>query len=167
MVDLSKNAYQKELDSALSEKKQLNKLFAKLKKKGKKELDTHFLNQHNEVFEEVDCLLCANCCKTTSPIFRDVDITRIASKLGQKPTDFIQEFLKMDHEGDYVLQQSPCHFLGDDNCCSIYEFRPLACREYPHTDRKNIYQLLPLTKTNTKICPGVYRILRGIEKEMF
>ncbi|MEZ5067203.1 MAG: YkgJ family cysteine cluster protein [Bacteroidia bacterium] len=38
-----------------------------------------------------------------------------------------------------VLKKSPCPFLLDDNHCSIYSIRPQACREYPHTIRKNIY----------------------------
>ncbi|MBP6091474.1 MAG: YkgJ family cysteine cluster protein [Crocinitomicaceae bacterium] len=106
----------------------------------------------------MDCLSCANCCKTTSPIFRDIDIKRIAKHLRLKENQFIQSYLRMDDEQDYVLQSSPCSFLNDDNTCSIYEFRPLACREYPHTDRKNMYQILDLTLKNTLVCPAVAKI---------
>jgi Fe-S-cluster containining protein len=68
----------------------------------------------------------------------------------------------MDEDSDYVLKQSPCTFLGIDNKCSIYEYRPLACREYPHTDRKNMHQILDLTLKNTEICPAVARIVEEI-----
>ena len=64
----------------------------------------------------------------------------------------------MDEEQDYVLTQAPCHFLGPDNKCSIYEHRPLACREYPHTNRKNMHQILNLTEKNTRVCPAVAEI---------
>ncbi|MBM3186118.1 MAG: YkgJ family cysteine cluster protein [Bacteroidetes bacterium] len=110
----------------------------------------------------MDCLTCANCCKTTSPIFRDADIRRISKHLRMKEAQFISNYLKMDDESDYVLQKSPCHFLGTDNKCDIYEVRPLACREYPHTDRKNMHQILDLTVQNTLICPAVSRIVQKI-----
>ncbi len=131
-----------------------------------KEMDRLFRDTHYEVFEETDCLTCANCCKTTSPIFIDKDIERIASHFRVKPSEFVDQYLKLDHEGDYVLQQSPCSFLNDDNTCSIYEYRPRACKEYPHTDRKNMHQISNLTVKNATICPAVLDILDRIEKEI-
>jgi Fe-S-cluster containining protein len=68
----------------------------------------------------------------------------------------------LDEDGDYVLRSSPCHFLNADNTCSIYESRPLACKEYPHTDRKNMFQILDLTLNNTLVCPVVSRIVSQI-----
>jgi Fe-S-cluster containining protein len=79
-----------------------------------------------------------------------------------KEAQFISLYLKMDEENDFVLRQSPCHFLGSDNKCSIYDVRPLACREYPHTDRKNMHQILDLTIQNTLICPAVSRIVQQL-----
>jgi Fe-S-cluster containining protein len=70
--------------------------------------------------------------------------------------------LRLDEDSDYVLKQSPCTFLQDDNTCSIYEIRPLACREYPHTDRKNMHQILDLTEKNILICPAVSKIVNEI-----
>jgi Fe-S-cluster containining protein len=79
-----------------------------------------------------------------------------------KEQQFVDQFLVRDSDGDLVLQRSPCYFLGDDNKCSIYENRPLACREYPHTDRKNMYQILELTQRNTLICPAVVKVVDEI-----
>ena len=110
----------------------------------------------------MDCLSCANCCKTTSPIFRDADIRRISKHLRIKEGKFISDFLRMDEEQDYVLKSSPCSFLDNDNSCSIYDVRPLACREYPHTDRKNMFQVLEITAENSLICPAVARIVLAI-----
>ena len=138
------------------------KTFRKLKQSKPKDLDQRFHKAHEQEFKKMDCLSCANCCKTTSPIFRDADIRRIAKHLKMKESQFIDSYLKMDDENDYVLQKSPCHFLGSDNKCDIYEVRPLACREYPHTDRKNMFQILELTAQNTIICPAVSRIVQKI-----
>jgi hypothetical protein len=51
-----------------------NKAFlAALKKKPLKKLDDIIHHFHQQTFERIDCLQCANCCKTTSPIFYDKD----------------------------------------------------------------------------------------------
>ena len=76
-----------------------------------------------------------------------------------KEAHFIEKYLRMDEEGDYVLKSSPCVFLNEtENTCQIYDNRPLACAEYPHTDRKNMIQILDLTVKNTEICPAVASI---------
>ncbi len=82
-----------------------------------------------------------------------------------KPGDFIEKYLRVDEDKDFVLKSSPCTFLGKDNHCSIYEARPKACREYPHTDRKKMVQLLDLTYKNTMVCPAVLEILKRMKDE--
>jgi len=151
--------YQELLDDHLKNKAEREKFIRKVKKKRPKNLDQQFHNAHEETFEELDCLKCANCCKTTSPIFRDVDIQRISKKLKMSPQDFENSYLKMDEENDWVLQSSPCTFLQPDNTCFIYDIRPQACREYPHTDRKRMIQIMDLTSKNAEICPAVSKIL--------
>jgi Fe-S-cluster containining protein len=141
------------------------KLTQKLKKSNNREVDTLFHTEHVKAFKKIDCLSCANCCKTTSPIFRDVDVKRISKRLRMPIGKFIETYLRMDDDKDFVLKTSPCAFLDDDNTCSIYEDRPLACREYPHTDRKNMYQILDLTLTNTLICPAVSEIFNKIKEK--
>lgn len=147
---------------ALAEKETYIKWVKKAKKMNSRSLDNDFHSMHATVFQKIDCLSCANCCKTTSPIFRDVDIRRLAKRLRLSESKFIVAYLKTDEEGDYVLKQSPCAFLGDDNYCSVYEDRPLACREYPHTDRKNMYQILDLTRKNMEVCPAVSVIMQQL-----
>ena len=138
----------------------INKKFlGKLKARPPKDLDGRFHRNHVAVFGEIDCLECANCCKTTSPIIRDVDIDRLSRHLRQRPAELVEKYMHLDGDGDYVFNTAPCPFLGPDNYCSVYEARPKACREYPHTDRKNMRQILPLTLRNTLVCPAVARII--------
>lgn len=157
-------SYKEWMNKANANKESIAKQMNQFKRKKPKNLDDIFHTQHHQVFRKIDCLKCANCCKTTSPIFRDVDIKRIASHLRMSETNFIKNYLKIDEDNDYVLQQSPCHFLLPDNTCMIYEHRPLACREYPHTDRKNMVQIIDLTLKNAEICPAVSQILLNINK---
>jgi Fe-S-cluster containining protein len=120
---------------------------------------------HNDAFDHINCLECANCCKTTSPIVIDRDIDRIAKHLKLKPSQMIEQYLQLDEEGDYVFRKTPCPFLMPDNYCMIYEVRPRACREYPHTDRARFHQILKLTWRNTLVCPAVLEIVEELRKE--
>jgi hypothetical protein len=136
----------------------------KLKKSKPKSLDTVAHNAHDEVFEKIDCLDCANCCKTTSPTFYERDIDRLAKHLRIKPSAFIAQYLLKDNVGDYVLKTAPCPFLDYENYCTVYESRPTACREYPHTNRKRFYQILDLSLKNTEICPAVVDVFEKIKE---
>ena len=140
--------------------------FAKLRKKPPKQLDYIMQGLHEDEFERTDCLECANCCKTTGPLFTDKDIERIAKFFRIKPQKFIETYLKIDEDNDYVLQSVPCTFLGADNYCSIYEVRPKACREFPHTDRKKFHQISNLTLKNVAICPAAYNIVEEMKKQI-
>ncbi|WP_024479401.1 YkgJ family cysteine cluster protein [Cellulophaga baltica] len=142
------------------------KFFAKLKKKTPKNLDYLMQEMHENEFERTDCLECANCCKTTGPLFTNADVERISKHFRQKPQQFIDQYLRIDDENDYVLQQVPCTFLGTDNYCSIYDVRPKACREFPHTDRKKFQKISNLTIKNVAICPAAYNIVEEMKKRI-
>ena len=134
-----------------------------LKKKDSRKVDDLFHSLHEEVFEETNCLECANCCKTTSPIFYQNDIERVAKGLRMKPGEFVEKYLRIDEDNDYVLKSSPCPFLDAENYCMVYEDRPKACREYPHTDRKKMVQITELTYRNTEVCPAVFKIVERLK----
>lgn len=139
--------------------------FYKKNRKHLKRMDVRVQELHSEFSERIDCLSCANCCKTLGPAIYDKDIERIAKALKMKPSEVVNSYLKMDEDGDYVFQSMPCPFLMPDNYCSIYESRPKACREYPHTDRKKFEQIYMLTVKNTKTCPIAFEVLsKLIEK---
>lgn len=135
------------------------RLLNKLRQKPPQNFDREMLEIHEEVFDHIDCLSCANCCKTTGPLFTQKDIERLALFFRMKPSQFIEKYLRIDEDRDYVLQSVPCPFLGSDNYCSVYEHRPKACREYPHTNRKKFYQINALTLQNTLICPAAFEVV--------
>lgn len=142
-------------------------LTKKLKRNKPKALDIVVGQLHVEVFQEINCLDCANCCKSISPIVSDNDIQRIAKYLRIKPSLFVDEYLKLDSDGDFVFKAQPCPFLGEDHYCSIYSARPKACAEYPHTDRRKFYQILDLSLKNTSICPAVTDVFERLQKIEF
>jgi len=146
--------------------KENKKFFQKLKKKPPKHLDTMMQELHDQEFERTDCLQCANCCKTTGPLFTDKDVSRISKHFKMKEQAFIEAYLRVDEENDYVLQSVPCTFLGADNYCSIYNVRPKACREFPHTDRKKFQQISNLTLKNVAVCPAAFNIVEEMKKRL-
>ena len=90
--------------------KENNSFFNKLKKKQPKQFDYLMSDLHNEEFSKTNCLECANCCKTTSPIFTSKDIINISKHLRLKVDEFISKYLIIDSDNDYVLKKSPCVF---------------------------------------------------------
>ena len=143
---------------ALQKQKEHRKFLGNLKKKAPKNLDKIALEIHQEVFEEIDCTACANCCKTLGPDFKEADITRIAKYFKMKLPAFEAEFLEVDEDGDKVFKSMPCPFLGGDNLCSIYDVRP--------TDRKKIYQINHLTIKNTLTCPAAYLFVEKLKDRL-
>ena len=140
-------------------------LVKKLKKKKPKNLDNVVHQLHDEAFDEFDCLDCANCCKTIGPRLTNKDIERLAKHLKMKLPDFTNQYILTDEDGDYVFKDHPCPFLLPDNYCLVYENRPKACREYPHTDRKRFYQILELSHKNCETCPVVYNIFEELKNK--
>ncbi len=153
------------LHKLASAKKAENQKFAlKLRKRKPARLDEVVHSLHDKAFTEFNCLDCANCCKTISPIITQKDINRISKYLGIKAGDFVQTYLEMDEEGDFVFRNLPCPFLGKANLCAVYAERPKACREYPHTDRDRFILILDLSIKNTMVCPVVYAIFEKLQQ---
>ena len=117
---------------------------------------------HEEAFTKVDCLECAACCKNYSPRFKTPDIKRISKHLKLKESVFIDKYLDLDKEGDYVSKTAPCPFLGSDNYCSIYEQRPSDCHRFPYTDEDVLLKRLAITLKNATFCPAVYYVLEKL-----
>jgi Fe-S-cluster containining protein len=142
-----------------------NKRFVKnLISKKPKDLDKISLSLHNQAFKKIDCLDCAYCCKSLGPRITDKDIDRISKFLKLSKDKFISNYLVIDEDKDFVFANMPCPFLMDDNYCFIYDVRPKACKEYPHTDRKRFHQVLNLSVTNTFTCPAVFEVIEGLKE---
>ena len=155
--------YENYLKQATAKKSENKKFLDKLKKQKPKDLDIICNQYHDEVFENIDCLKCANCCSGTGPLFLDKDIDRLAKHLRIRPSEFTENYLRIDEDNDYVFKSVPCPFLGTDKYCSVYESRPNACREFPHTQQRNMAQKMSITYLNTMICPAVYLVVEKLK----
>ena len=135
----------------------------KLSEQDSRVLDTLFVSETQEVFKNTDCLTCANCCKNYSPIIEPEEIPMLCKAIGIESSQLFQDYVEMDEDGDFVFKSQPCPLLNlDDNKCSIYENRPQACREYPHTNMKEMKNHLDLLEKNIEICPAAEEIVRRV-----
>lgn len=146
-----------------AERQKAYKVF--LKKVDAKKALKRLTHWHDTAFEKVDCLSCAHCCKNYSPRFKQPDIKRIAKHLKMKEAAFIDSYLRRDEDGDYVLVQKPCPFLGSDNFCSIYDVRPSDCHRFPYTDEDILLKKSAITLKNSTFCPAVYIVLEGLMQD--
>lgn len=154
-------------NKALNKKRLFKKIAAKLRKKNNQTVDKLFRELHDIEVSEIDCLDCAGCCKNLGPRLNQTDIDRLAKHLKIKSKDVFTNYLRKDEDGDIVFRSVPCPFLDDNNYCIVYSSRPKACKEYPHTDSKNIKSILSKCVKNTEYCPIVYNVFNKLEKEDF
>lgn len=139
--------------------------YFKKNKKRLEKMDSIVHELHVEKTEKINCLDCANCCRSLGPRITDKDIEKMSKALRIKPSEVLDVYLIVDEDGDYVFKTMPCPFLMPDNYCMIYESRPKACREYPHTDRKKFVQIYKLTVKNTETCPIAYELMIDLMKK--
>lgn len=118
---------------------------------------------HAEAFEKIDCLQCAACCKNYSPRFKTTDIKRISRSLKMRESKFIDQYLLVDEDGDFVANNKPCPFLGRDNTCGIYEQRPSDCRRFPYTNEDVFIKRPGLTLKNSTFCPITWYVLEKLQ----
>jgi Fe-S-cluster containining protein len=138
-----------------------------LKMKNERAVDRAARELHDEAFSIIDCIQCANCCKTVSPLFLKGDIRRIAKHLGLTDADFNATYLRADEDGDLCLKTLPCPFLAEDGRCMIYAVRPKDCTEYPHTQKREFTIRTHLHAGNALSCPAVFWIIEQLRARRF
>ena len=151
---------------AVRKKKKLTSFLQKLDEIVPEDMPQLVLEEDVKVWQEVDCMACANCCKTMTPTFTKKDILRISEHLGMKPKDFKEKWLhKEEDTGDWVNKQQPCQFLID-NKCSIYEVRPIDCAEFPHHNKKPFDLYNDTFIQNVHRCPATFMLVNKLRKRI-
>lgn len=148
----------------LLHKPRLRRFLTKVEKKTPKNVDEIAEKLNAVVWEEVDCVQCANCCKTMSPNYTRKDIYRIAQHLNMSIADFKKQWLYKDKSGDWMNVKQPCQFLQADNMCSIYTVRPADCAGFPHLTKKKMVDYIHVHKQNVEYCPATYTFVEKMER---
>jgi Fe-S-cluster containining protein len=83
-----------------------------------------------------------------------------------KESTFIETYLRVDEDGDFVVKTSPCPFLGSDNFCSIYDVRPSDCARFPYTDEDVLIKRQSLTLKNVSFCPITFYVIDQLMEKL-
>ena len=131
-----------------------------------KELDRQFAALHKELFAQIDCSKCRNCCKKCHGTIPFADIGKDAEFLGMAEDEFRQTYLQKEADAEgFNTINVPCDFLRDNECI-LADNMPVACKDFPHTDKPNRLESLFAVLDFTFICPVVYEIVERL-KEMY
>jgi Fe-S-cluster containining protein len=146
-------------------KRAFKRYLGKVEKNPPKDLYKTLVTIDKQVWQEVDCLSCANCCKKMTPTFTEKDIKRIANHLEMTPVAFKDKWLQYDKKGaEWTNVKQHGQFLDlKTNMCNIYDVRPADCSGFPHFTKKQPVLYLHVHQQNILYCPATYSM---VEKMM-
>jgi Fe-S-cluster containining protein len=149
-------------------KRKLRRFLTKVENTRPRGLDNLTPVLDKEVWEEVDCLTCANCCKKMTPTFTKKDISRISAHLEMSESAFREKWLVFDKKDkDWMNVKRPCQFLDlTTNMCSIYSVRPADCAGFPHLTKKKAVDYLHVHKQNLEYCPATYKMVEKMKARL-
>jgi len=129
-------------------------------------LDATVREVTDEVWSQIDCKICANCCRTLQIEVNDDDITRLAARFEITPGEFVERYVEEPEPHTRMLRSQPCVFLGEDNLCAVYEDRPDDCRGYPYLHRDGFRQRTFSMIDNAAACPIVFNVWDGLKDRL-
>jgi Fe-S-cluster containining protein len=131
-------------------------------------VERRFRKIAQEIEEQIDCTVCANCCRvaTVKPLDRDID--KMSRYLGISREAFLREYTVPSEDEGRILKrtESGCVFLSG-NECTIYEARPTTCENFPHLVRgagsleSRMWQFVD----RAAYCPIVYNWMEAVKDE--
>ena len=140
-------------------KRRIKSFLSRLEKKPFRGLDKFVTEADKNIWKEVDCLSCANCCKTMSPTYTKTDVKRISKHLDMTQKAFREKWLYNDKSGDWMNVKQPCQFLDlKTNMCSIYAVRPRDCAGFPHHTKRRMVDYMHVYKQNIEYCPATFKV---------
>jgi len=119
--------------------------------------------------EQIDCTVCANCCRVATAKVSERDVERLARYFRISPAKFIAEYTMQSEDEGTILRRSEeagCVFL-DGTACTVYDARPETCQRFPHVVRGNgsiasrMWQFID----RACYCPIVYNSLEAFKVE--
>ena len=148
-------------------KSSMKRFLSRITRNPPRGLDSMAVAADLEMWTKVDCLACANCCKTMSPTYNKQDLVRISNHIGVTVDEFKKKYLRRDRDGDWINRQQPCQFLNlEDNKCSIYAVRPRDCAGFPHHTKKRVVDYMHVFKQNIEYCPATYTVVKMLKEKI-
>lgn len=148
--------------------KAFKRYLGRIEKDPPRGLDTIAASIDGSVWQEIDCLSCANCCKRMTPTFTAKDIVRISAHFQMTPVAFREKWLLFDKkDGDWVNKKQPCQFLDmSTNMCGIYEVRPSDCAGFPYLKKKKMSEYIHVHQQNVEYCPATFKMVEKMMEQV-
>jgi Fe-S-cluster containining protein len=131
------------------------------------DLDAVVREVTDDVWKRIDCTTCAHCCRSLQIVVDNADIRRLAERLGMTPGQFSHRYVRVAEDRTKHFASMPCPFLGSDNRCTVYEDRPLACREFPLLHNEGFRRRTLTMMENTAVCPIVFNVWQRLKKRLW
>ena len=149
-------------------RRSFSRLLTSLEKKPPRNLQSLVISAGKNVWDEVDCLACANCCKSMTPTYSASDMKRISGHLGITVDEMKEKWLRKERgTGDWINKTTPCQFLDlKTNLCGIYEARPTDCAGFPHLKKRKAIEHLEIHKQNIVECPATFKMVEKMQELM-
>lgn len=129
-----------------------------------KELDAIVRETADEIWKQIDCTTCANCCKTLQVVVDNKDIARLAARFNLSPRAFSKRYIRVAEDTTKIIASTPCPFLGEDNRCTVYEDRPKACRDFPYLHEDHFRSRSLGMIINASLCPIVFNVWQALKQ---
>jgi len=130
------------------------------------ELDAIVHRHFEDVASRIDCCACGNCCRLLLPTLDDADVSRLAEGLATTSDEIVSQYLTRNENGDLTFNRRPCPFLTG-NRCRVYEYRPEACRSYPHLQKADFVFRLVQAVSNCSVCPISFNVYERLKDELW
>jgi Fe-S-cluster containining protein len=123
-----------------------------------------------DVESQIDCTVCANCCKVATVQVSERDVERLARYLRISPDRFLADYTVESEEEGRILKRAKtpgCVFLSGTEC-TVYDSRPDICARFPHLVRGqgSIASRMWQFVDRACYCPIVYNSLEAFKDEL-
>ena len=135
-----------------------------LKGKDAEKVDSVVHRLHTKITSQIDCTLCGNCCCCLKPKVSKEDIEALARLENISSEKYLTCYCEKE-DGDIYFKDIPCRYI-DGKKCSIYENRPIQCKNFPYTDKKEFISRLWGMIGFYEICPIVFNLMEEL-KDVF
>ena len=116
-----------------------------------------------EVWAEVDCTECGNCCSSMQLQLNARDCAQVAEAIGITTEQFRSEYTSKHRDGFWYLKKQPCAFQdARTRLCTIYDQRPSRCHGFPYMD-ENILDDMAGTLDKVPYCPIVFNVIEELK----
>jgi hypothetical protein len=150
---------------SIKKSKENELFFVELKNIPSELFDKKFKFYLQKFATQINCKQCANCCKTLNTSFTYQELEVIKNNTNKSIQNKIENDLYNDILNKrYICKKAPCLFL-ENNECTIYSNRPLACKDYPHLLQTDLKYRKKSILSNYSICPIVFNTLEALKEE--